>query len=182
VTEQDVISAYRGPTWSTLLLGIVLALGGLVVLGDVVLATVISAIIIGIVLVISGAFEIFYAVWAGGWRGFIWHTLLGISYIVFGCVLISQPAAGSLILTWIIGAVLLVSGVIRAVLSFRQAGTGGWLVFISGLFGFLGGILILAHWPDSGLWVIGTFLGIDLILHGVSWIVIALRPRSVASR
>ncbi len=182
MTEQDVASVSRLPTWSTLLLGIVLALGGLVVLGDVVLATVISAIVFGIALVISGAFEIFYAVWAGGWRGFIWHTLLGISYIVFGCALISQPAVGSLAVTWIIGAVLLVSGVIRAALSFRQAGTGSWMVFMSGLFGFLAGILILAHWPDSGLWVIGTYLGIDLILHGVGWIVVAFGPRSVASR
>jgi uncharacterized membrane protein HdeD (DUF308 family) len=75
---------------------------------------------------------------------------------------------------------LVVSGLIRVVLGMRQAGAGKWMVFISGLFGFLAGVLILIGWPESGLWVIGTFLGIDLILHGLGWIVVALKPRAMA--
>lgn len=180
MTQQNIATAPKRSIWSTLPLGLVLVLGGLIVLGDVVLATVISTKIIGIVLIVSGALEIFYAIWAGGWRGFIWHTLLGISYIVFGCVVISQPEAGALILTWIIGVVLLASGVIRAILSFRQAGAGRWMIFISGLFGFLAGALILVGWPASGLWVIGAFLGIDLILHGIGWLAMAFKPQSRA--
>jgi uncharacterized membrane protein HdeD (DUF308 family) len=39
------------------------------------------------------------------------------------------------------------------------------------------GILILAQWPVSGLWVIGLFLGIELIFYGAAWIAVALRVR-----
>ena len=46
------------PTWARVLLGIVLILAGIVVLGDVMVATLISAIVIGIVAIIAGAFEI----------------------------------------------------------------------------------------------------------------------------
>jgi uncharacterized membrane protein HdeD (DUF308 family) len=38
-------------------------------------------------------------------------------------------------------------------------------------------LLVLAQWPASGLWVIGLFLGIDLIFYGLAWIAIALSLR-----
>jgi uncharacterized membrane protein HdeD (DUF308 family) len=39
------------------------------------------------------------------------------------------------------------------------------------------GLMILARWPVSSLYVLGLFLGIDLILAGSSWIGIGLRLR-----
>jgi uncharacterized membrane protein HdeD (DUF308 family) len=36
------------------------------------------------------------------------------------------------------------------------------------------GFLLLAQWPASGLWVIGLFVGIDLIFRGWTWIRLAL--------
>ncbi|WP_258596594.1 DUF308 domain-containing protein [Mesorhizobium sp. AR07] len=100
MTQQNVSTVSKRPFLSALILGLVLVFGGFIVLGDVVLATVISAVIIGICIIVSGVFEILYSIWAEGWRGFIWHTLL---YIVFGYLLVSQPAVGALILTRIIG-------------------------------------------------------------------------------
>jgi uncharacterized membrane protein HdeD (DUF308 family) len=32
------------------------------------------------------------------------------------------------------------------------------------------GLVIVGHWPVSGLYVLGLFLGIDLIFAGMSWI------------
>jgi uncharacterized membrane protein HdeD (DUF308 family) len=37
------------------------------------------------------------------------------------------------------------------------------------------GVLIMAQWPVSGLWVIGLFVGIDLILYDSAWIAMALK-------
>jgi len=39
------------------------------------------------------------------------------------------------------------------------------------------GVLVLAQWPVSGLWVIGLFIGIELIFYGVAWIAVALHFR-----
>jgi uncharacterized membrane protein HdeD (DUF308 family) len=33
----------------------------------------------------------------------------------------------------------------------------------------------MAQWPVSGLWVIGLFIGIDLIFYGWAWIDLALK-------
>jgi uncharacterized membrane protein HdeD (DUF308 family) len=42
------------------------------------------------------------------------------------------------------------------------------------------GFLILNGWPDSSLWVIGLFVGIDLFFHGWSWVILALTVRTAS--
>jgi len=44
---------------------------------------------------------------------------------------------------------------------------------LSGAVAILAGGVILSGWPASGLWVLGLILGIDLVVHGVWWIVFA---------
>jgi len=43
-----------------------------------------------------------------------------------------------------------------------------------GIITLLLGLVILVHWPVSGLYILGLFLGIDLVLAGASWIGIGL--------
>ncbi len=162
------------PTWVRVLLGIVLIIAGVVVLGDVVLATVISTILIGIVAIVGGVFEIIHAFWTKGWGGFIWQIILGLLYVVAGIYLVTSPVSGALALTWIIAIVLLASGVVRLVVGFQHWSSGGWLLVLSGVFGIVAGLIILTGWPTSGLWVIGFLLGIDLIFSGVGWLVHAV--------
>src|SRR5205807_1016701 len=84
--------------------------------GAVMVVTVISTIFIGWVSIFAGAFEIVHAFWTKGWGGFVWQVLLGILYIAFGVVLVSQPLASALILTYVLGLVLLISGFVRILL------------------------------------------------------------------
>jgi uncharacterized membrane protein HdeD (DUF308 family) len=39
--------------------------------------------------------------------------------------------------------------------------------------------LIWQEWPVSGFWVIGLFVGIDMIFNGVTWIMLALRLKQL---
>ena len=169
------------PTWIRVLLGFVLILAGLIVLGDVVMATVISTILIGVVAIAGGVFEIIHAFWTKGWGGFIWQIILGVLYVAAGVYLMTQPVTGALALTWVIAIFLLASGVVRVVVGFQNWSAGGWLVLLSGIFGIIAGLVILTGWPTSGLWVIGFLLGIDLIFSGVGWLVHAVTgaPRTI---
>jgi uncharacterized membrane protein HdeD (DUF308 family) len=164
------------PFWVCVLLGIVMILAGILVLGDVVLVTVISTIFIGWVSIAAGAFEIVHAFWTKGWGGFVWQILLGILYIAFGVVLVSQPVASALILTYVLGLMLLMSGIIRILLGFSHWREAGWIMLLSGAFGILAGLVILTGFPMTGLWVLGFLLGIDLISHGVAWLTYAWQP------
>lgn len=166
------------PMWLCLLLGFVFIVAGIIVLGDVVVATIISAFFIGIVAIAAGIFEIVHAFWTKGWGGFIWQIILGILYIVAGYILVTQPVAGALALTWVIGIVLVASGVVRIFLGFTHWAAGGWLLLLSGIFGIIAGLIILSGWPVTGLWIIGLLLGFDLIFHGVGWIFHAWAPKA----
>lgn len=164
------------PLWLCLLLGVVLVVAGFVVLQDVVVATVFSTLVIGICAIAGGIFEIIHAFWTKGWGGFIWQIILGLLYVIAGVMLVNSPVVGSLVLTYVLGIVLLVSGIVRVVVGIRNWSSMGWLLLLSGVFGVLAGLIILAQWPYSGLWVLGLFLGIDLVFHGVGWLLLAFSP------
>ncbi len=158
------------PTWLRVLLGVVLILGGIFVLGDIALATLVSTLLIGFVAIAVGAFEVIHAFWTKGWGGFVWQILLGALYIIFGWTVVRQPVSGALILTLVLGLVWLASGFVRMFIAFRHWSQAGWLMLISGAFGVLAGLIILTGWPVTGIWVLGLLLGIDLLSHGVAWL------------
>jgi uncharacterized membrane protein HdeD (DUF308 family) len=163
------------PLWVCTLLGIVFIAAGIFALSDVVFATIISVKFIGVTAIVAGAFEIMHAFWTKGWGGFLWQILLGALYLAFGLVLLTQPASGALILTYLLGAVLFASGLIRCVLSFAHWRQNGWMMLISGIFGVLAGLLILFGFPSISVWALGFLLGVDLISHGLAWLLYALR-------
>jgi uncharacterized membrane protein HdeD (DUF308 family) len=80
------------PLWACALLGIVMIAAGIVALGDVAFATIISVKLIGLTAIAAGAFEIMHAFWTRGWGGFHWQMILDALYLAFGLVLLTQPA------------------------------------------------------------------------------------------
>lgn len=187
MTTYDNRSAMRltglptPPLWVCVLLGIVMIVAGFLVLGDVVLFTVISAIFIGWTAIVAGAFEIVHAFWTKGWGGFVWQLLLGAIYLGVGIVLLSQPVTGALILTYVLGLLLLISGVVRVLVGIGHWQQSGWVMVASGVFGVLAGLVILTGFPKTGLWVLGLLLGIDLLSHGIGWLTYAWLPAAKAT-
>jgi uncharacterized membrane protein HdeD (DUF308 family) len=164
------------PRWVCVLLGLFMVLTGLLVLGDVAFFTVVSTLFIGWMAIATGGFEIFHAFWTKGWGGFVWQVLLGILYIAFGIVLLTQPLTGALLLTYVLGLALLISGLVRMLIGIGRWRQSGWIMLASGLFGVLAGLVILTGFPLTGLWVLGLLLGIDLLSHGIGWLTFAWQP------
>jgi uncharacterized membrane protein HdeD (DUF308 family) len=61
----------------------------------------------------------------------------------------------------------------------RQEMPWAW-VAISGVITILIGLIILNQWPVSSLYVLGLFLGIDLVFAGAGWIGLGLGLRRTA--
>jgi uncharacterized membrane protein HdeD (DUF308 family) len=66
---------------------------------------------------------------------------------------------------------------IVAALSYRFAAWGWPLV--SGIIDVILGVMIWMEWPASALWVIGLFVGINLIFRGLNWIGLGLALKSL---
>lgn len=152
-------------------LGVVYLIAGLIALGSVVTATVVSVFVVGVMMIIVGVAEIINSFQIKSWGKFLLWALLGLLYIVAGFVTFQNPFLAAAVLTLILGVALIASGIMRMVLGFSMKSESPWVwVVLSGLITLALGILILARWPVSGLYILGLFLGIDLILAGIGWI------------
>jgi len=163
-------------------LGVVYAVAGVLALGSVVTATVVSVYFIGIMMIVAGVAEVVSSFQIKTWGRFLFWLLLGALYIVAGFVAFSNPLLTAAGLTLVLGAALFVSGLVRIFLGFGMKHGTPWIwVVISGAITLLLGLIILIHWPVSSLSVLGIFLGVDLLMAGIGWISVGLGLRSVTA-
>jgi uncharacterized membrane protein HdeD (DUF308 family) len=152
-------------------LGVVYVIAGFVALGSVVMATVASVLVVGVMMIVAGVAEIINAFQLKGWGKFLFWALLGVLYIVAGFVTFENPLLAAALLTLILGAALVASGLMRIFLAFSMKRESPWVwVLLSSLVTLLLGLLILARWPVSSVYVLGIFLGVDLVMAGAAWI------------
>jgi uncharacterized membrane protein HdeD (DUF308 family) len=165
------IEALRAKRGWIIALGIIYVIAGLIALGSVVMATVVSVFVVGIMMLIAGVAEVINAFQVKSWGKFLFWLLLGVLYIVAGFVTFENPLLAAALLTLLLGVALVTSSVMRIILAFSmKVGTPRIWVILSSIITLLLGLVILAHWPVSSLYILGLFLGIDLILAGVGWI------------
>lgn len=166
--------------WGWLLtLGIILFLLGIYAISLDTLTTLITVIFLGALILISGILILLdtFKFWWGNWLGFFLHFIIGVLYVVVGWMLIQNPISASISLTLLLGIFYVIVGLVRLIYTFSiSVPQTGWRVFNS-LITLVLGILILASWPSSSLFIIGLFVGIDLLVVGMSYIMIALHSR-----
>jgi len=184
---MNTIFANRNPYWDSFsrnwiwffLWGLIEVILGLVAISAATFTTVLSVIFIGIVLLISGGVIIVdcFGFWWGKWSGFFLHLLMSSLYAAAGLILINSPVLSSISLTLFLGIFYLLLGIFRLCFAaLLQTPKWGWS-FFNGLLSMLLGILIIANLPSSALYVIGLFIGIDLIFCGLAYIMTALSVR-----
>ena len=171
ISKSSAMEPLRAKAGWIIALGLVFLIAGIVALGSVVTATAASVLIVGIMMIIAGIAEVISAFQVRTWGKFTLWLLLGALYIVAGLVTFSNPLLAAALLTLLLGASLVASGIKRLILAFsmKDGAHWGW-VLLSGLITLLLGFVILSRWPVSSLYVLGVFLGIDLVIAGVSWL------------
>jgi uncharacterized membrane protein HdeD (DUF308 family) len=172
-----------GKNWFwLLLLGILLIVVGLVAIAHSVLATLASVIFLGTLFLVGGGMEIANAFWARRWRGFWLHLLAGILYVVLGFFLVQQPLEMAVAFTLVIAATFFIGGIFRMVFALIERFQGWVWVLLNGVITLVLGIMIWRRWPEASYWVIGLFVGVDLVFDGWSWVVTAVTVRSIAKK
>ena len=137
-------------------------------------------IVIGVALLVGGVARLVGVFSAGSFgRGVLASIGAALSPLA-GVILIVRPGLGLATLTLMLGSFLLVDGIFGAVLSFhvRPEKGWGWILF-SAIMGFVLGILLVAEWPLSGVWAIGTLVGVNMLFAGFSMISIGSAVRKL---
>ncbi|WP_028387534.1 HdeD family acid-resistance protein [Legionella fairfieldensis] len=175
--KQTALELKRNWGW-LLALGILFVILGCIGMGMVVGLTLASMLFLGILLLIAGVSQIIDVFKAKYWKAVAWHALIAVFYIIGGCLVIYDPFLASTLITALLAGVLIVIGVTRFIMALKLYGSAGWgWLLVAGLIAIALGIMILVHWPISGLWVIGLFIAIEMIVDGWTYIFLALAIR-----
>jgi uncharacterized membrane protein HdeD (DUF308 family) len=161
--------------------GILVLLAGLFMLVFPVVATLSVTLFTGWVLFFAGVVGFAGAIrnraQGGMWAGIV----LGLLTAVAGLLLAFNPLSGTLTLTMVFVWWLIVDGAFGVVLSVARRGTAwGWW-FASSLIGILLGVLLLNTMPLGAAFILGTFVGITMLMRGLLLVVTALELRHHAS-
>lgn len=159
--------------------GVATALLGVVALGLTASATLASVLMIGILMIVAGIAELALGFRMRSWRRFLVWELAGALYVVAGLFAVLQPEIASVVITLMLGAGLVATGLLRIAFGFQVGPSPSRsMLFLSGAVTALLGLVIVLGWPHNSALVLGTLLGIDLLFNGIAWTVFGLRARN----
>jgi uncharacterized membrane protein HdeD (DUF308 family) len=166
-----------------IVLGILTAVLGVLLIAYPLFTATITTLFIGWILIVAGIFEVVQALRAYNVGTFFARLLLGIVYGFGGVMLLLYPLRGVAVLTMLLGVVLLFEAGATAVLAFQVKPVSGWGWLLGdALITAVLGFLILAHWPASSIWAIGTLVGAAILVRGITRIALSTLLRRVTKR
>ena len=152
---------------------------GLIVLGCLaivfpLLSSIAVKLVIGWFFLMTGAAVLFSAFQLRGWQLALWTGLIGLLQLAAGVYLAFFPLTGLIGLTFFTGVVFLIQGAAEAAIALQYRPRSGWVwLGISALASVGLGVILIAGLPQTALWALGMFLGINLISSGVSFVALA---------
>lgn len=182
-TDGPVLgTAKRVTTWYIVAAILFIVLGAFAIIEPAV-AGLGVALLVGWLLLFGGIAYFIGAFYGGGAKSVIFHILAGIVFVLGGLYFITHPLMGLSTLTLFLASVIIVAGIFEIIAYFRIQGTqaSGWMLF-NGVVALLLGGLIWFHWPNSSVWAIGTLVGVNLLLTGVSRLMLGISGQRVIRR
>jgi uncharacterized membrane protein HdeD (DUF308 family) len=159
-------------------LGLGMIAAGLFALDRTVLVTLISVTFIGGAMIAGGVFQLLHAFATKGWGAFALNVAAGLLYIAGGLLAWNEPLQGSLVITILLTVMLVLNGTTRIAmgLSHREM-PSWWTMVLGGAVALLAGILLYASLPWSGLFLLGTIVGFELVFQGITWLFLGISLR-----
>ncbi len=160
-------------------IGILLIIGGMFALFASVLTSIVSILYVGAMLLIAGVLEIISAFRVRHTGPFLVYLLAGLLALVVGGLLLYRPVASLASITLLIVGYLFASGLFRGITSIvERYPRWGWDLAYSVLVVALG-CYIIASWPLSSFWVIGTLVAAEIIARGLTLVVASWGLRDI---
>jgi uncharacterized membrane protein HdeD (DUF308 family) len=156
--------------------GILWIIFGLFALFSSVYTSYVTVLFVGVLLIVVGGLEVISAFRMHRERPRILYLLAGLLSIVVGALFLDRPLATLGALTLLTAGYLFASGLFHGLSAVvdRYPRWGWDLAY--GVVAILLGAYIVASWPLSKFWVIGTIVAIEIIARGIalvaaSWVV-----------
>jgi uncharacterized membrane protein HdeD (DUF308 family) len=140
-------------------------------------------LLVGWLLIFGAVAHFITAFKGGGAKQVFWQVLIGLLYLFGGLYFLTHTLMAVSTLTLLLAGIILAEGVIEIVSYFKTRLEGAsWWLLLNGIVTLLLGCLIWFHWPSSTVWAIGTLVGVNLLMTGISRLMFGLAARKLATR
>ena len=164
--------------------GIVLVVLGVLALMAPTLASLAATVFFGWILLLSGIVGLISTLRARTAPGFGWSLLSALVGIAAGGLLLEWPLSGTVSLTAVLIAFLLIEGGLSILYALEHrgalSGRWGWML-ASGILDVVLGLLLFIGLPATALWALGLLVGINMLFGGSALILMALHARPAAA-
>jgi uncharacterized membrane protein HdeD (DUF308 family) len=159
------------------IVGIALIALGLTAIAAPAVSSRVSVRFAGGVLLAAGVFQTVLGLMGGDRRTPARSLAVGLANVAAGGFFLVAPWAGALTLSLVLAVAYVIVGAYKAIGALRDRGPHWpWMVALGGLL-VVFGTLIGARWPGSGIELVGRFVGINLTIEGITWLMIARQAR-----
>jgi len=164
-----------------MLWGVVLMILGVLAVSFATFSTIITVALLGFFLFVSGLITLAdtFSFWWRKWSGFFAHLFFALLYIGVGLMLLNNPIEGSFSIALLLGFFYIFIGASRiGYAAMVKTPKWGWNLF-NGIIALTLGCMITFSWPESSLFIIGLFVGIDLFFTGWAYFMAALAAKNL---
>lgn len=155
----------RRTGWDVVI-GALLAIGGLVILANAAFATEVSVLFLGWMLLAAGVLALAASFFRIGKGGFWAEALTGGLLGVLGLFILNNTEVATVTLTLLAGTVFLAGGVVRLVVAAGEQAYRVPLIF-GGLVSVALGLIVLFNLFEASLVLLGVLLGVQVLVDGV---------------
>jgi uncharacterized membrane protein HdeD (DUF308 family) len=178
-TERGTITKRRTGWSLPLVLGVLMILVGAYALVASEVTSMITVVYLGVMLLVVGVLEILAAVRVGRSGPFLTYLLAGILSLVVGALFLDKPLASLASLTLLVAGFLFAAGLFRGITAVLDRYPRWGIDFLYGVVALALGVYIVASWPISSFWVLGTVVGVEIVVRGMTLVAASLALRSV---
>ncbi|MUJ20269.1 HdeD family acid-resistance protein [Aliivibrio fischeri] len=183
--NQTLSQALISKSWKYFItVGVIVAVAGLGATSLPVMAGVTISTIIGTLLLITGLVQVYHTFHIHFWKEKLWYVLSALFYIVGAVFILFKPLEGLMTITTIMVVVMIFNGLTRMIFGFTNKNLpGSGMVILSGLLSVvIGGYFFsLFDNPEFSLSLLGTFVGVSLLIEGISFIFLGLRMKKLVN-
>lgn len=177
---KDILGRERSNWGWIVALGALILVCGLLILGNLVAATIFSMVLVATFMIFGGVFRFMLAFRARSWGRFIYWALAGLLYVAAGIAVFMDPLKASVIFTFIVAVLLVFAGGLRVWLGFSTRPDPSWMwMVLSGVITLAAGLIFAIGWPANSLRLIGMLLGIELVIEGWGFVMLGLALRAM---
>lgn len=177
---QQQMQAYLQTHWRLFLAeGIFFIILGLFAIVVPQFFTTAIVVFLGWILLFGGIVHISRAFVFQNMPGFGWWLFMGVLQVIIGLLFITKPVAGALTLTMLMTMFFALEGVAKISLALMMRPLANWgFILFSGVTALIFALIVWFSWSESAHWLLGLFLGINMVFLGWSLVKISLHHKA----